>query len=94
MNVTIKKIAIDKGVFSMVSVGSSCTGKLEMSYVNKPKKSGDPRIKDIRIGKQILVGNLTNYIKTSPVTEILNKTDNEIVFKTTTSTYEIKMVEE
>jgi len=50
---------------------------------------------EISKGEEIVVSQgVFDYIKTSPIQEIMLKTDEECIFKTTTSTYRLTLVKE
>lgn len=82
MRYRLEKIAMEKS--SDVRLGSSVIGMLLVS-----KDGGiEETIGDIEEGSSVLVGSsFYEVIKTSPVVEILQKTDSMVVFKTQTSTY-------
>lgn len=87
MNYRLEKIAVEKS--SDVHLGSSVEGMLLVGN----DTDADETIDDIKIGSTILVGrNMYQMIKTSSIVEILQKTENMVLFKTQTSTYMLEKI--
>lgn len=50
-------------------------------------------LEGIKCGMEVIVSSgVTEYIKTSPVQDILLQTDTEVIFKTQTSTYKLQEI--
>lgn len=79
---------------SAVSKGEKVTG----SVLSARMGSSDfdrVGINQIQVGHQVVVSSgMFNYIKTSPVAEILNRTKDSIEFRTQTSVYVLTKVTE
>ena len=87
----LKKIKIHENEYSMVRPGSSITSKfIEQFNWEKPEeRTPIYSLDDVVVGKQIIAHTFVDFIRTSKITEIIEKTENKIVFKTETSTYEL-----
>ena len=94
MKYKMKKISMDEGKSSEIVIGSEVTGYF---FIGIEQDSGEFDIKEVEsdleiaeIGNTIMVHTRGwDYIKCSPILEILEQSKNKLVIKTTTSTYEI-----
>lgn len=85
MRVDLYKVHLNEGAHSRVSVGSSAVGEF---FILRKANSLDALKKD----DEIFVTGL-NYIKTSPVQEIIPYEDG-LTIRTKTSTYKLEEVKE
>lgn len=86
----LTKIAIDEGCTSAVPVGFEARGyALFIPPSEFPIVSLDNLTEDV---KGVYVDGTSTWIKTSPISEIISREDNKVVFKTTTSTYRIEEI--
>lgn len=84
----LTKISIDEGCTSAVPVGFEAQGyTLFIPSSEFPIVSLDTLTEDV---KGVYVDGNSTWIKTSPISEIISREDNKVVFKTTTSTYMIE----
>jgi hypothetical protein len=89
MKYRLEKIAIEK--HSSVCLGSITKGLLLV----KNNDNISETMEDIQEGSMIMVGfNMIDFIKTSPIIEVLQKSDELMVFKTQTSTYLLEKINE
>lgn len=94
MKYKMKKISMDEGKSSEIVIGREVTGYF---FIGIEQDSGEFDIKEVEsdleiaeIGNTIMVHTRGwDYIKSSPILEILEQSKNKLVIKTTTSTYEI-----
>lgn len=86
----LTKIAIDEGCASAVPVGFEAQGyTLFIPPAEFPIVSLDTLTEDV---KGVYVDGISSWVKTSPISEIISREGNKVVFKTTTSTYRIEEI--
>lgn len=88
----LTKLSVEEGSCSIVAEGTSTT--LPFLSALKPDERPEERefpktFADIEVGDQVHLGSMTQYHRTSAITEILEVTENRIKFKTQTSIYEL-----
>lgn len=93
----LTKVEIEDGKSSGVRAGRTVTG--EEITLREYEKNSIPRynckLEDVKLNDMMLVvsdvGRLSeDFIKTSPISEIKEKTDTSITFKTTSSIYKLE----
>lgn len=90
----LKKIKVEEGKSSRVLEGTVSEGNLYI-FSSPDDVNSEAGVKDVEVGKQVLVyENLFWYIRTSPVSEIIDRTENSVTFKTGTSTYLLEEIDE
>jgi len=77
---------------SSVPLGSSSIGSdfKTLNFDTKEQKD-TPSFSTIEIGDMIFIDGYMGWIKTSPISEIKEVDDSHIVFKTTSSIYELSI---
>lgn len=87
----LKKIKLKEGGDSIVWEGHEQQGHtLQLVDLEKAIRKQIDSIDDIEIGHQVLVTRgIYEYLITSPVTMIVQKLGNRIIFETETSIYEL-----
>lgn len=93
-NYTLTKIELLENKYSAVPKGMSVNGRnLYLIRNNAIVDTPFTSVRDIKINDEIaVVRGLYDYVKTSPVSEILQiNGDNKIVFKTQTSIYKLEL---
>lgn len=96
-NYKLEKLSIKEGHSSAVVEGSvSESSKHVMFKVGDSDETLEfPEIKDITVGGMLLVfGDYTDFIKTSPITKIVETTENSLTFETRTSVYKLEISDE
>ena len=91
-NYKLEKIEIARGKQSMVSVGQSSSGPtFSVLKANSDNIVHRPEFSEIEEGDMVLVTGRTfwEYIKTSPVKEIIDIAQDRVVFRTNSSVYEL-----
>ena len=88
---TLKKINIMEGQLSIVDPGYSRTGRvLSLLTPSTSQYTHIDSIDDVEVGKQVLLtSGVCDYLRTSPVSEILERGRDFIRFRTQTSIYEL-----
>jgi len=100
MKVKMKKLKLLEGNYSEISVGRSQSGDLVIGQFDEdgknPEAAADLGILDIKVGNSALVfgEGIFNFLKTSPIVKILESSETYIKFKTETSIYEIRELED
>ncbi len=95
MKFKLKKLRVKEGQNSSVR-GSAVVSSDELLLVRGDSKEFiyTDSISELEVDDMVYVGNIINYIKTSPVAKILESTDNSIEFETKTSAYLLEEVKE
>ena len=87
----LEKLKINDGEFSAVEAGEKRRGPLLHAFKwdvpNSTKKIAS--LDQIEEGWQILLISNTEWLNTSKISEIVSRSDKEVVFKTQTSTYKL-----
>jgi len=91
----LEKKDVDKGKVSLVRPGTSISGD-SLLVSREGQLITEPDFSDIKQGDMVLVKGrgFYNFIKTSPVSEIVDIAQDRLVFKTTSSTYVLTRTEE
>lgn len=93
----LTKIKVEEGRLSMVSGGKSQSGVLNLIRYNDDNYEyemlKDKTVDDIKNGDMIFIEGLVDFLKTSPVAEVVEKAEGYLKFRTMTSVYELKEVE-
>ena len=94
MTYKLTKIYIEEGKSSMVQVGESVTGDLRIvSDYATPNLAALPS--DIKSGDSIMVGRgIKDFISTSPVKRLIQKTSQNWTIYTNTSVYHLDELKE
>ena len=88
---TLKKVQIEEGSKSAVPIGYVASyPNLKLLHPHTREVFIPESMKDLREGYQVLIYSLTEYLRTSPISKIQHIDDGYAVFKTQTSTYELK----
>tara|TARA_R100001086_G_scaffold249698_1_gene190424 strand:+ start:1834 stop:2154 length:321 start_codon:yes stop_codon:yes gene_type:complete len=96
----LRKITIvDEAYFSVIAPGRSQKGTLQVFRIDdngERNKLDINNLNEIQKDDEVISwgGGITNFIKTSPVKNIVEIEDNYIKFETWTSLYEIKVENE
>lgn len=96
MSYKLHKISIEEGKGSAVRAGAIHRGSTlgVGHYLSKEKLKLTDSLDDVREGLQVLVTQGWNYVHTSPIQEILERTEGMVRFRTETSVYELTREED
>lgn len=85
----LEKMQVEEGKYSMLPAGYRTIGtNLAVFLAGKYKATPIKNIHKIKVGRQVLLTRgFGTYHQTSPVSEILEKGPNYVIFKTQTSIY-------
>ena len=88
---TLEKLKINDGKFSAVDAGEKRRGPLLQAFQwDVPESLKTLSSLDaVEEGWQILLQTPAQYLNTSKISEIVSRSDKEVVFKTQTSTYKL-----
>ena len=96
MRFRLEKIGMNEGHRSAVSIGRSIEGS--DAFIKDYNSDTTPvallKLSDLKAGYMVIVHGFMDYIKTSPVSEIISSDETELVFKTDTSTYKLEIINE
>lgn len=82
----LKKLFIKNDKISNVSEGSFERGILSISDdINNIIKN--PTLEDVKVGNRVCVKNLSTFLVTSVIKEIVERDKNKVIFETETSRY-------
>ena len=88
---TLKKLHVLDGKSSSVHAGHAQKGSLTVFTPGKSIDSGvkkpDAHLDDVQVGKQVIIENAGQWLNTSPIKEIIDRTANTVWFETQTSHY-------
>jgi hypothetical protein len=92
MNFKLTKVELE-GNSAVPKGSSSSAGNFTTLNFESKEQKDTPSLTDIEVGDMVFINGFPSWIKTSPISEIKSVSDNEIIFKTTTSIYELKKEE-
>lgn len=90
MNGVLQKTSIKKGHSSSVGVGHSVYGELQrmVGFPDKGEVMEVVDLSEVQVGDMLLIyASPFDFIKCSPISEIIKVTDKELEIKTKTSEY-------
>lgn len=96
MLAVLTKIKVKKNQFSIVYAGQTIKGVVSKTkrkrngIAHKPTKTN--KLSSIKIGHEVIVNNLFDYIKTSPIKKIIKCTQKVLTFETETSIYKLEVI--
>ena len=92
---TLRKLEIEEGKTSALWAGyeSNLPSMKLIAYDPDTEEQTYDKviesIQDVEVGKQVLLYSLTEFHRTSPIREIIEKKPGRVLFKTQTSVYEL-----
>lgn len=87
---TLEKISIDEGKSSAVSKGHKTQGDLSVFDSGGNNLRAGVMIELVIVGVQVLLTRGFQFLRTSPITEIIERGEDFVVFHTNTSVYRLE----
>lgn len=94
---TLTKLSVEEGQHSSVHEGHSTSGSnlIQFNWRDPDSKNTIDNVSQIVAGRQILLmQGIGSFHRTSEISKILSRSDDEVVFKTQTSVYKLTQRDE